>query len=910
MLFNAIKSSDFKQRNSVDQLPFKGNEKTGKELKELREIADILSNPRKEDCVNLDWIDDSTVKDIIIRVLSKDLPELSKNELVAVLKYFGYEDTGDAGNGHGTKFRPIGYKDKGIRYTVRLQDAKVDSAATQHLKSALRLVNYTHGEIIYQPENKQTIKPEDIVAFNAIVKEFNQKGQNRYRAHLENKIDKEEKTKKQNERELNQKQNIQLFTNIALQRVELIDITKTITSLDQELSKIKDDYRVAVEFLGAENLNNNKDKEVENKIIKIEESIAQAEKAANEYQLALNSGKEADSEDVENLKIKISDIFYVLKETKDLIEEISDQILEINDMKVNFADNINSLYEKIVDSIAIFEHSIEKYQKDYDNNSFVKVESKIEQQMQDAIAKARKELSKIKSQVEEISVLDREAILDEYKAQLKYIEELDGKLAISYEEFISTMNEIDKELIILQEIDKKRRSDRLERFKKRAEAAQKNTIETKNIETEKSQEAELSNAKQKESIQKILNMQKAYIELKVVIDSYSTATENSNYKNIQDKLNEISNLEFIKNTNSMQNIVNSDILNLSDEQLESKINEVLTQLKELRIQWNIFTGAYQRAQEDLFEKPKSETTINYSKPINKQVIIYNLNDIKQTKLRQAPEFRIYDNKITTYTKLKEPKENEEKIKFSCLLAMKISLLPIDKPQEAIAKLVLAEVKKANIETYKKDPNASTIFRNRIVNKVMQHREYNNIQQAVRFAFLNYIFQNSTNLDGNIYNLNSSEAKELYSKLTNGQTNVQISIGGKITEVNLEVPMKVDEISKQFEKYNTKMEESLQVDLVCEKLMKYGDLNSCEDKEKVKAVLKKQGSYFELLLDDSSCVQLKKILIELFWKNYDEDNGTNKLEEVTKKLEEEQQELSNKAQQSKTIELFESIDWQI
>ena len=140
---------------------------------------------KNDSSINLDWVDDRKVKNIIKKIMKKTVkPTISKQELKSILGYFGYFET-NRNNGHGQIWEPEAYQNKGIYFTVPTTDKAADDSAVEHLKEAFSIINDTNGELIDQPKNKHKLTPEEIKEFIESTKDYNPNGKNQYRRHFE-----------------------------------------------------------------------------------------------------------------------------------------------------------------------------------------------------------------------------------------------------------------------------------------------------------------------------------------------------------------------------------------------------------------------------------------------------------------------------------------------------------------------------------------------------------------------------------------------------------------------------------------------------------------------------------------------------------------------------------------------------
>jgi len=161
-----------------------------------------------------------------------------------------------------------------------------------------------------------------------------------------------------------------------------------------------------------------------------------------------------------------------------------------------------------------------------------------------------------------------------------------------------------------------------------------------------------------------------------------------------------------------------------------------------------------------------------------------------------------------------------------------------------------------------------------IEKLIKTNEYRQIVNALLYAFLNTVYENSLEKNSSIYELELKDIKNISSILAYGRTTLNIK------DIKLNIPNNIDpkSVEKKYEEFNVPLSDE-EIEKIKEVLTRYCDDISVDNEVRVEELLKKQSRYLTILLDDSKPEEVKITLIKSFWSLFDSNNDTDLKSEI-------------------------------
>lgn len=258
--------------------------------------------------------------------------------------------------------------------------------------------------------------------------------------------------------------------------------------------------------------------------------------------------------------------------------------------------------------------------------------------------------------------------------------------------------------------------------------------------------------------------------------------------------------------------------------------------------------------------------------------------------------------ITTNTGLIERRTQQLKSK----LTEKIMPLQLPSVKGAVAELVDNKFDSASFNEVQNGSVSVQEYAKDLVSSVVKTDEFNRVKNSARFAFLNGVYNASTNKPEEIFALNGKESRELYKAIQEGKKEIKIGSAN----ISLGSNMNLDTVDVMFNEYNTKLDsiDKEKSKKIADAVLKY--MPSIPDNKFALVLLKlsNEGTYYELLLNDDCPEKLKTTLLETFWKKVDADNGTNYTSSVMANYAEEQKRIKELEMQKRKLESIKTMDW--
>ena len=258
--------------------------------------------------------------------------------------------------------------------------------------------------------------------------------------------------------------------------------------------------------------------------------------------------------------------------------------------------------------------------------------------------------------------------------------------------------------------------------------------------------------------------------------------------------------------------------------------------------------------------------------------------------------------ITTNTSLIEKRTQLLKSK----LTEKIMPLQLPSVKGAVAELVNGKFNSASFNEVQNGSVSIQEFAKDLASSVVKTDEFSRVKNSARFAFLNGVYDASTNKPEEIFALNGKESRELYKAIQDGKKEISVAS----INIALGSNVNLDAIDSKFNEYNTKLDsiDKKKSEQIADEVLKYMPPILDKDFALVLLKLSNEGTYYELLLDDECPEKLRTTLLETFWKKVDSDNGTNYAPTVMKNYTDEQQRIKEAEMQKRKLESIKKIDW--
>ncbi|MBQ4646631.1 MAG: hypothetical protein IJB79_04715 [Candidatus Gastranaerophilales bacterium] len=260
---------------------------------------------------------------------------------------------------------------------------------------------------------------------------------------------------------------------------------------------------------------------------------------------------------------------------------------------------------------------------------------------------------------------------------------------------------------------------------------------------------------------------------------------------------------------------------------------------------------------------------------------------------------------------KETKSSEKVFeRFKAKMAQKLSLVSLPAACEAYMQLLDEKLDFASMSSQLCNAQNANIVIKSIANSIANTKESARIKNATRFALLHSVYLNSKNPQNEIYNLNSKQARQLFDEISLGKTKISILNQDFKIDLNLNNKIQIDGINEMFKEFNEPMSSKpLKLNQqVLAYLISYVPRLTNEKIDNIQTLLRQQGGYFELLANENCAQNLREILLEEFFKAYDEQYGTNISEKVMQNYKQELEKIEQEKQHQEKLDLFESLDW--
>ena len=306
-----------------------------------------------------------------------------------------------------------------------------------------------------------------------------------------------------------------------------------------------------------------------------------------------------------------------------------------------------------------------------------------------------------------------------------------------------------------------------------------------------------------------------YVDLKSKIEEHSeilniVAFLFSGEKTLADCINAVNNaqkqLEKLENTMRQFVILDSDQpLKKYEKQLES-IENARTCLRKLSQNYELIGKQIEKDYLPLNQTSESELKQRREERIekfNKKLAVSSKQPVLETGETTQPE-QITEKTSKSAQKNKVDNETElsaKDKKFARMLAGKISPFPIEYVESRLAKIFESNISFIMPQfifsetSYSADAMVSAICLD--LGKNNFTRETVN---AIRFAFLENLYEQSENKDGRIYSLNSKQAREVYEKIQKGAKEFDVRTDNGTLHIKLNSEFDMQRLEETYKKY--------------------------------------------------------------------------------------------------------------
>ena len=268
-----------------------------------------------------------------------------------------------------------------------------------------------------------------------------------------------------------------------------------------------------------------------------------------------------------------------------------------------------------------------------------------------------------------------------------------------------------------------------------------------------------------------------------------------------------------------------------------------------------------------------------------------------TSVAQAP---MLDNKPITFNEIKSN------------LASKLPILPLPNVEKAYIKMLDKYMQESNFSALKKDVDTITGYINRVVSQISKTNDFKRANNAIRFALLNEIYDSSSNKDGNIFAFSPTETTEVIDKIKNGEKDITIHSNGNDVKISLNKDVDFEKINSIFANYNENLQDldAKKGEAIIKELTKYKQDISPQDEKNLFFQLGASGRYLELLTMETTPIELKKEVLQDFWKNFDKKNKTSYTEEIIQAFNKIQAEEDEETKTQQKLDDIMKQDWTI
>ena len=636
----------------------------------------------------------------------------------------------------------------------------------------------------------------------------------------------------------------------------------------------------------------------------VEELIAEAQKTINRYNSKFQNNETLSDEELEKLydaEIKIEQNIDFMAM---LVLDLETVLLEIYDREDAIKNELQQIFGKISEQYNSLQNTIKEYQKTMDKNAYGSIIGVL--------------ALKFTNQLREIGKDFNECDYDPKTTDLTLEEFYQQKLetakqgSIIFDEILTDIENLTK---LENEIDNvsndivQAYSDFSAKVEKYQEIFDKNAYLVSKRDTVQTCKDGLKQA------QKIAKEVEKRIKGGLKKPLASIEEYQNQLKILQNTLNKINSAS--KDFESIIDILNQEFVITEDELEQYKKERLEKTLKRFEKYQTQVPEEPEKEAKDNEEVQIEDTLIqemeNALNIINTQSKPVETSSNKESLLKKIQEFYSNPNNQKAINVLNTKiwgKKSQANIKFAKALAKKIAPLEFDETAYLLSYLISTYIKDADIELQLNNPNASLIFINNIGNKVIQSSEGQRINNATRFAFLSSVYSASEEKDGRIYNLDSKASKVLFNKVKKGFREIWMMSNNKQIDITLKQPFNLQDVNYLIKAYVMPMKYNGKIDDVLDKLLEYSPKNDEQLRNSAKEFLKTQGMYYELLADDSCASELKTILLEAFWNDFDKSTGINMKSMVMENYIEKQREIKKQEQQKEKIDMFESMDWDV
>lgn len=268
-------------------------------------------------------------------------------------------------------------------------------------------------------------------------------------------------------------------------------------------------------------------------------------------------------------------------------------------------------------------------------------------------------------------------------------------------------------------------------------------------------------------------------------------------------------------------------------------------------------------------------------------------------------------KIKTQT-LQNTKEMKT-LQFKEKLAEKTAPLPIESVKVEMSALIDESFDVDAFANIKMGKEGVQNFVNALVSKIAQTPEYKKLKNATKWALLETMLQNTSNLPEEIYSLPISQLKNIYGQIKTGRKEIEFftSFGAPVS-FKLEKDVDLKKMEQKIGEYNTLIKDidGKESGLVLDKILSYLPNLSQQENQNLMICLLNEGSYLKLLTDENVTPKARASVLETLLKNYDKTYGTNFAVQGLENFEDEQQRKIAEQVQKKKLDSVDNIDWSL
>lgn len=424
----------------------------------------------------------------------------------------------------------------------------------------------------------------------------------------------------------------------------------------------------------------------------------------------------------------------------------------------------------------------------------------------------------------------------------------------------------------------------------------------------------------KEELKKYPNVQDKVADLLELLEE----TDNKRLATVQKldtfrriKLNKVSNNVVSTTMERVQEINDTEVKSITDS-VDTIVTLIETEIKQNDSNTDLGKEPIvpmETAEEKTDFPPTQPTNVSKPKKEPETIEVIDTTDTVDdiNKANETNEIDNIESNTTSVTRL--PMQEDTPIKLTEVkneLAAKLAFLPLENVTKAVAKILDRLMKENDFTPLEKSPESIKFYINNIVNKASQTNDFRRINNAIRFALLNEVYNASENKNGEIFSLTPDETNELIDKILNYENDISLQHNEKEVKITLNKIIDLKSVNEIFAEYNENLQHISPEtgDAIMTELTKYKPNISEKEKHNVFLQTGAEGRYLELLIDEKAPSELKKEILESFWKNYDKNFKTQFTDEIIEEFNKNQEEESEETKLQRKLNTIKSQNWTI